>query len=317
LIGFRQMLSCYFPSFQFSKFVIGFVLTALLFPLGASRAQQDQDDDVIRTNTDLVVLNAAVFDTSGKYVHGLKRKDFTILEDGKEQKISGFSAEETPFAAAVLIDMSGSMESRVTLARSAAIRFLDGLRQDDVATVYKFDSKVQQMQEFSPSRDLSPLMYDARAKGMTVLYDAIVQASEDLAKRPELRRAIVVISDGADTMSKASSTKAIAAALRANAVVYSVDMADQFAARNTQTIGASGILKDFAVKSGGRYLDSLGGQRLRQSFEQIIEELSNQYTISYQSTNKARDGKFRSIQLGVARTAVTARTRKGYNAPKN
>ncbi|MXG60666.1 VWA domain-containing protein, partial [Escherichia coli] len=128
-----------------------------------------------------------------------------------------FSYEETPFAVAILIDSSGSMEGREALARSAAIRFLDGLRGNDVAAVYKFDSEIEQVQDFSPSRDLAPVIYGLRARGMTVLNDAIVRAARDLAQRPEKRRAIVVLSDGADTHSRASAEKALDAALAAQA----------------------------------------------------------------------------------------------------
>src|SRR5215471_12943139 len=114
---------------------------------------QQQDDEVVRVNTDLVVLNATVLDKDGKFISGLKRSDFKVLEDGQEQKLSSFGAEETPFAAAITIDTSGSMDTRLTLARSAAIEFLNGLRDEDVAAVYSFDYKVQQWQAFSTGRD--------------------------------------------------------------------------------------------------------------------------------------------------------------------
>ena len=104
-------------------------------PVSASPINQEQDEDVVRVSTDLVVLNATVLDTGGKFVRGLKRGDFQVFEDGSEQKIATFSTEETPFAAAILLDISGSMESRLTLGRSAAIRFLEGLRDEDVAAV--------------------------------------------------------------------------------------------------------------------------------------------------------------------------------------
>jgi len=103
---------------------------------------QDQDD-VIKVSTDLVVVNATVLDKEGKFVPRLKRTDFQIFEDGAEQKIASFSAEETPFAAAILLDTSGSMETRLTLGRSAAVRFLDGLGDEDVAAVYNFEVKVE------------------------------------------------------------------------------------------------------------------------------------------------------------------------------
>src|SRR5436309_1597384 len=112
------------------------------------KAQQQDDDDVLRVNSDLVVVNVTVTDASGKYARGLHGADFKIMEDGREQTVSHFTAEETPFAAVVLLDFSGSMENRVSLARSATIHFLDGLREEDVAAVYRFDSKVEQLQDF-------------------------------------------------------------------------------------------------------------------------------------------------------------------------
>src|SRR5215813_5231631 len=175
-----------------------------------------QDDDVIRTNTDLVVLNLTVTDKAGQYVKALKKSDFKIYEDGVEvtsDKISSFSMHESPYAAVVLLDSSGSMEARFALARSAAIRFLDGLRDEDVAAVYRFDSKVERVQEFSGGRDLAPIAYAIRAKGMTTLNDAIVEGAKALTERPEARRAIVVLSDGMDTSSKATSEKAVESAL--------------------------------------------------------------------------------------------------------
>src|SRR5437016_402679 len=142
-------------------FLISISLEGGLVPLSGTSAasklahQDEQDqDDVVRVSTDLVIVNATVLDKDGKFVPRLKRTDFRILEDGAEQKIASFSAEETPFAAAILLDTSGSMESRLTLGRGAAIRFLDGLRDEDVAAVYNFDVKVEQIQDFSPGRDL-------------------------------------------------------------------------------------------------------------------------------------------------------------------
>jgi Ca-activated chloride channel family protein len=281
--------------------------------LNSSRAQQQDDDEVVRVNTDLVVLNVTVADASGKYAHGLKKSDFKLFEDGREQTIASFSAEETPFAAAILLDTSGSMESRITLARSAAIRFLDGLREEDVAAVYHFDSKIEQVQEFSSSRDLASVAFNLRAKGMTSLNDAIVKAARDLSERTEKRRAIIVLSDGADNSSSASMDKALANAVAASATIYTVDMSEQ--GSKDRQMGA-GALRNFAAKSGGRYVSTPGGQQLREAFASIVEELSNQYTLTYRPTNKARDGKWREVGVKLERQELQARTRKGYRAPK-
>src|SRR6267154_3368303 len=204
-----------------------------------------QDDDVVRVNTDLVVLNATVIDKDGKFISGLKRSDFKVFEDGAEQQVAGFTAEETPFAAAILLDTSGSMETRLTLGRSAAIRFLDGLRDEDVAAVYNFDVKVEQMQDFSPGRDLPARAFTLKTRNMTSLNDAVLLAAVDLGKREEKRRAIVVLSDGGENSSRASSDKALERALQAGATIYSVNMSEQGAQRD---ILGSGILRNFAEK---------------------------------------------------------------------
>ncbi|HEY0404303.1 MAG TPA: VWA domain-containing protein, partial [Pyrinomonadaceae bacterium] len=271
----------------------------LLLPFQATAQQSQDDDDVVRINSDLVVMNVTVLDAQGKYVHGLRRSDFKIFEDGKEQSadiISTFSIEETPFAAAILLDTSGSMESRMSLARSAAIRFLDGLRSDDVAAVYKFDSEIERIQDFSPSRDLAPLAFGLRANGQTALYDAMTRAAHDLSERPEKRRAIVVLSDGMDTRSSASVEKALNQALAAQATIYAVDMS----AGNGPNSGgqqSAAVLRNFAAKSGGRFISTPGGQALREAFAGIVEELSNQYTIGYRPTNRTRDGKWRTLEV--------------------
>lgn len=292
------------------------VLLLCLLAASATHAQGERtDEEVVRVNTDLVVLNLTATDAKGDYVNGLRKEDFRVLEDGREQQITEFSYEETPFAVAILIDSSGSMEGREALARSAAIRFLDGLRGNDVAAVYKFDSEIEQIQDFSPSRDLAPVIYGLRARGMTVLNDAIVRAARDLAQRPEKRRAIVVLSDGADTHSRASAEKALDAALAAQATIYAVDMA-ALDRPSPERQSAASALRNFANKTGGRYISTPGGQALRDAFASIVEELGKQYTLAYRPTNRARDGRWRTIEVKVARPEVVVRTRRGYRVPR-
>src|SRR5215203_1162647 len=278
-----------------------------------------QDDDVIRVNTDLVVLNVTVTDKAGQYVKALKPSDFKVYEDGVEVKsnmIASFSVQESPYAAVVLLDSSGSMEVRFSLARSAAIRFLDGLRAEDVAAVYRFDTKVERVQEFSGGRDLAPIAYAIRANGMTTLNDAIVEAAKTLTERPEHRKAIVILSDGMDTFSKASSDKAVESALSVGASIFAVDMSslDVSGSARHQTAAS---LKAFAEKTGGRFVSTPGGPALRDAFTGIAEELGQQYTISYRPLNQKRDGKWRTLEVRLEqREDVTVRTRKGYHAPK-
>lgn len=294
-------------------------LVIILFLVCFLQVARAQDDDVVRVSTNLVVLNVTVTDQNGAYVKGLKLKDFKIFEDGKEvpaSTISSFSFQESPYAAVVLLDSSGSMETRFSLARSAAIRFLDGLRDEDVAAVYRFDSKVERVQQFSGGRDLAPMVYTIRAKGMTTLNDAIVEASHELAARTEARKAIVILSDGMDTSSKSSSSKAVESALSVGASIYAVDMSalDTPGIANRQSAAS---LKGFAEKTGGRFVATPGGPALRDAFTGIAEELGQQYTISYRPENQTRDGKWRTLEVRVARNDAAVRTRKGYRLGKN
>lgn len=294
-----------------------FLLAILLLVTSAQSTQQD--DDVVRVNTDLVVLNLTVTDKSGQYVKGLRVSDFKVYEDGKEvdaNLIASFSLQESPYASVVLLDSSGSMEARLSLARSAAIRFLDGLRDEDVAAVYRFDSKVERVQEFSGGRDLAPMAFGIRARGMTTLNDAIVEAAKVLVDRPEKRKAIVVLSDGMDTFSKASSNKAVESALAVGASIYAVDMS-ALEIGGTSSRQSAMSLKSFAEKTGGRFVSTPGGPALRDAFSSIAEELGHQYTIAYRPENHARDGKWRTLEVRSTKDDLVVRTRKGYRAPKS
>ncbi|CAN5332865.1 hypothetical protein BH10ACI3_BH10ACI3_05710 [soil metagenome] len=276
---------------------------------------QTDDDKVISVDSSIVVLNASITDPSGKAVLGIPQKSFKVFEDGVEQQIESFAAEDAPFAAVILLDTSGSMEERVTLARAAAIQFLDGLRRGDSAAVYNFATKVELVQDFSGGRDLNDHAFDLKADGMTALNDAVVKAAQELAKRDEKRRAIIVLSDGADTFSKASSDKALKAALAANATVYTVDMS-AIDTGGRERVQNQGVLKNFAEKTGGKFISTPGGIAMRDAFKHIVVELGVLYTITYQPLNTKKDGKWRSIELKIARPNLTIRTRKGYNAPK-
>ena len=284
----------------------------LIFCLTSVVAAQN-DDDVISVESSLVVVNATVTDSKGKPSSGLKQTQFKVYEDGIKQKLDFFEAEKAAFAAVILLDTSGSMEQRVSMARSAAINFLDGLRVDDMTAIYNFDTKISLVQDFSNSRDITEKIFDLRADGSTVLNDAIFQAAGELAKRPEKRRAIIVLSDGADTSSGKSADKALKAATAA-ATIYTIDMAADSGGKDR--IQSQGALKNFAEKSGGVFVAAAGGAAMREAFKNIVEELGVQYTLGYQPSNTKKDGKYRAIEIRVAKPNLIIRTRKGYNAAK-
>ena len=290
------------------------------------KAKQDQrqrrDDDQVRLHSDLVVVNLIVTDASGQYARGLSVKDFTVLEDNTPQSINSFLAEEASFAAAILIDMSGSMDYKFGLVRGAAASFVDHIRDNDQVAVYGFNNKVKLFQDFSDSRDISEYVWDAKAEDMTRLYDCADEAVVALENRPEKRRAILLISDGWDTTSsKASFDSVMKKALAAGIMIYSIDLIDD----TSRMGGGSEVpglrrgqseMKEFAAQTGGRYVHSPQGDKLEEAFTNIVDELRNQYTLTYYPTNQKRDGRWRKLSVGVVRQGLTTRARKGYWALK-
>jgi Ca-activated chloride channel homolog len=317
-IVFNNSRISFFAYFR-ANFIFSLLFAALFS--AANVSAQDNEDDVIKVDSSIVVLNAAIIDGEGKSVTGLKQNQFRVFEDGKEQEINFFQAEEVPFAVVILIDSSGSMTvresnrtfERVRIARAAAISFLDYLRPDDLVAIYKFDSKVEQIQDFSSSSFAPEAIFDIKADGMTVLNDAVHKAAEELAKRTEKRKAIIVLSDGADTQSRRSDEKALKMAIAAQATIYTIDISTPAEKSRFQN---ARVLKNFAEKSGGRFVSAQNRQSLREVFKNLADELRSQYTLAYQPTNEAKDGKWREIEVRVARPNLKIRTRQGYYAPK-
>lgn len=289
--------------------------------IGPSAAAGRQDKAGVKLFSDLVIVNVTVTDPSGKYVHGLSASDFSISEDGAKQKIESFASEEAPFAAAILLDMSASMEPRFGLARAAAATFIEQIRDDDQVAVYGFNRKISLLQDFSNARAITDYVWDAKAEDYTRLYDCMDAGIEALARRPERRRAIVLISDGWDTMSqRASFDSVLKKALAAGITIYSVDLVDDelLAGRYaSEALRSRRELEEFARQTGGRYVRSPRGENLEEAFAAIVEELRNQYTLAYYPTNERRDGRWRALQVAVSRPGLLVRARRGYYAPKD
>src|SRR5258705_1699705 len=155
-----------------------------------------------------------------------------------------------------------------------------------------------------------------QATGLTTLNDAIVDAAKALAARPEKRKAIVVLSDGMDTHSKATSEKAIESALAVGASIYAVDMSAS-EGRGLSNRQSAAVLRDFAEKSGGRFVATPGGPALRDAFASIADELGHQYTIGFRPMNQRHDGKWHKLEVKSSRSDLVVRSRKAYRAPKN
>lgn len=284
---------------------------------------EQKEDGTVKLHSDLVVVNLVVTDAAGRYAHGLAAKDFSVIEDGAPQTVSDFTAEEASFAAAILIDMSGSMEYKFGLVRAAAASFIDHIRDNDQVAVYGFNNKVKMFQDFTDLRDISEYIWDAKAEDTTRLYDCADEALVALEKRSEKRRAILLISDGWDTTSnKATFDSVMKKSLADGVTIYTIDLIDD-GVRVGSGSEMAGLrrgqneMREFAVQTGGRYVHSPQGDKLEDAFNNIVEELRNQYTLTYYSSNPKRDGHWRKLNVSASRPGVTTRSRKGYWAPKS
>jgi len=316
--------------FRRRSWLIGYLVFGLILVASASALSQDKkkppqqqrDDDVVQLHSDLVVVNLIVTDAKGQYARGLTAKDFTVFENDAAQTIDKLLTEETPFAAAILIDTSASMDYKFGLVRAAAASFIDHIREDDQVAVYGFNDKIKVFQDFSDLHDISEYVWDAKAENNTRLYDCADEAIIALEKRSEKRKAILVISDGWDTTSRSATFDSVMKkALALGITIYSIDLVED-SARMGSSSNVLGLrrgqteMKEFASQTGGRYVHSPQGDKLEEAFTGIVDELRNQYTITYYPANQKRDGRWRKLNVSASRPGLTVRTRKGYWAPK-
>jgi VWFA-related protein len=262
----------------------------------------------IRVPVDLVNIDFSATDKNGRMVPALTAEDFTVQEDGKKQQVSLFARErELPLTLALLVDISPSVEPVFEEEKRTAAGFLRSvLGKRDLALVIAFDRYVTLTQDYS--EDLPSLTSAIEgltlSKGGTSLFDAVYLASNDKLAREAGRKAIVILSDGVDTTSKYDMGKAMIAAQKSNAVIYSISNS-----------GSPRALRVMSEETGGAFFKIDRKGDYEKIFDQISLELRTQYSIAYHSNNPARDGKYRQIKIVPKNSSLLVRARKGYYAP--
>jgi len=267
-----------------------------------------------------------------KLVTDLEQKNFRILEDGQPQRILHFSREtDLPLRIGILLDTSNSIRPRLKFEQEAAIDFLHHVmrRGKDQAFLMIFDNEPYVIHDFTYDLgSLTDAILKLRAGGGTALYDAIydaarnklINATPDRENR-ELRRILVVISDGDDNLSRRSRLEALELAQRAEVVVYPISTSTDWVSlsgttpQKYQKTPGDQVLEFFADETGGRAFFPYRLDDLSQSFLDIGNELRSQYSLAYTPTNRKLDGKFRSIKIETDRGGMVIRSRKGYFAP--
>ena len=302
----------------------------------------------LKVNVNLVDLFFTVKDKSGQLVPHLTKDDCTVLEDKELQKLKSFVAETNqPLTLGILLDTSGSQQRVLRLEQDAGSQFLASvLRAKDEAFLVSFDVDVDLLQDFTNSpRMLARAMDKAEintaggngAGGIpgagggtvptvgdpkgTLLYDAIdLAANEKLSQQPG-RKAVIVLTDGEDEGSRTKIGEAIAAAQKANVIVYVILIADRefYGGYNFGYSGYSAA-KRISDETGGRLIDvGNNGKKLEAAFQQIQDELRTQYVASYTPSNIKLDGSFRRIAVECHGDGMKVQVRRGYYAlpPQN
>ena len=291
---------------------------ALAALLGASLSAQE----IYKGRTDLVVLNVSVFDAAGRLVPGLERADFQVFEDNVAQEITNFTRDPQPIALALLIDSSVSMEPRMKTAQEAAIGFAKRLTPRDVAEVIDFDTYAQVLQPFTNDQEkLEAAIRKTDAGGSTALHNALYIAFNEFKKEraknaEEVRRqAVVLLSDGEDTSSVVSFDLVLDEAKRADVMTYAIGLRPKEPGASRAWNEAEYVLRTISTETGGKSFVIDDAKRLPEIYNQIAQELANQYTVGYVSRNQKKDGTWRKITVQMTKPETMARTKAGYFAP--
>lgn len=330
-------------------FVFSVLLAWLALPVwaqesGGPEAAEPQEQEAPKTapnqnqlppitvTSGLVHLVATVTDKRRSFVTDLDQGNFKVLENGVSQEIRFFGREtDLPLRIGLLLDTSNSIRPRLSFEQEAAIDFLNRVirRNKDMAFLMTFDNEPEVVQGFTGDLTLlTDAIHNQRAGGGTALDDAIYRASEMLSNPPlpagadpEVRRVIVVISDGDDNLSDHALSDAIESAIRSETAIYAIStntdwLAIDDASKPSKYHLADGdkMLQTFADQTGGRCFFPYRVDDLAQSFLDIGTELRSQYYIAYAPTIPLSKGQYRKIEVQTDRKGATVRTRKGYYA---
>ena len=263
-------------------------------------------------DVDVLQFTAVVTDGDGRFVTGLKPSDFKIYDNDRLQKITSFESENISLELVAALDVSSSMRAALPDVKTAAKRFLEGLRAGDQVTVLGFNDNVFTLAPRSKDQAARVKAIDLmRAWGGTALYDVILKGLTLLGRHPG-RRSMLLFSDGDDQSSHATLEAAIARAEGSDATIYVIGQGRAVRAHDLQE-----ILKRFAKITGGRSFFTEDTTRLDKYFQEILEDLSNQYLISYSYPDDERDGRWHQIRVEVADGKYNVRARDGYRLSKN
>jgi Ca-activated chloride channel family protein len=284
-----------------------------------SSSGQTPPTATFRSSVDLVRVSAVVRDQKGRFVPDLGAKDFEILDANEPRRIVDFRRDAAGLSLAVLFDVSGSMESRLSDAREQASHMLSWLDADDEAAVYTFDTQLIEVAPFTVGlKTVPPSLSDVIPFGATSLNDAIAQTARRTGDREGRRRAVAVLTDGRDNASrlKPAQVSAIASAIDVPVYIFGVvptidNPAEEAATSSAAHSSLAGELENLSERTGGRvFVVSTPGQRSTAA-RQMVDELRHQYLLAFQSST--RPG-WHPLVVRARGKELVVRARNGYMA---
>lgn len=309
----------------------------------ASDAQQtnevlnDSEDEILKVETNLVTIPVSVFDRNGLYIPNLRRDEFKIFENGKEQEIAYFATSEKPFTVVLLLDTSPSTQFKIDEIQEAAIAFVNQLKSQDSVMVIEFDANVHVLTEATTDRQkIYKAIRRADFGDGTSLYEAVNFSLLKRLNKIEGRKAIVLFTDGVDTTSRKSNYEnTIRQAEESDTLIFPIYyntyadnrggvLSSPFPFPGGGTIYSRGTsrreyllgikyLNDLAASTGGRVFSAgTTGIGLTSAFEAIAEELRRQYSIGYYPTDAGKTGQRKLIKVRVYRPNLIIRARESY-----
>jgi VWFA-related protein len=258
---------------------------------------------------DVVQLHISALDKSRHFVKGLAKEDFAVSEDGRPQTVSGFEvAEKLPLTIGLVVDGSGSMEKGLPFVHEASAELFRNLvREKDRGFVIEFRERPKFLQQLTgDSGSLQLAARSTRAEGATALYDSIILGLYQF-RTLQGRKALVVVTDGADNRSHVEFETLLRYARSAGAPIYFIAVDIPFTdIRSRRTI------RQVADESGGEVFSIGNVSKIGEVTRRIEEELRSQYVLAFRSDSTKPPGEYRGVTVDVKRPGVTARTIRGY-----
>ena len=260
----------------------------------------------------IVQINALVSDRNGTFVRRLTPEQFRVLEDGVPQRILHFATEEAPLEIVIAVDISGSMGAALEELKRAVRQFIAKLKRSDQVTLVAFNEEMFVLAQREQDRaKLSEAIDRLTVFGGTTLYDVIIRSLEMLS-RQQGRRSLIVFSDGEDQSSQASFAVVDRALRSSDATLYMVALG-----RGREVADLRETVQALAEPTGGRGLFADTPADLDTAFTELLDELTHQYLIGFESTNARKDGRWRKLEVDVPGTSHRVRARQGYFGPKS